>query len=98
MAISTAPREPKNGQTNATRITPSMIQRWVPGRVRKSVVLLETRGTFGVERQTLLSCSWNNTRRNMAMAQPKIAASMALLAPTTARLTPEISSFKPRIG
>ena len=96
--MSTAPREPKNGHTRAAITSAPRNQRWVEGRVRKLLVLSDISCFCGRERHMALICSLNSTRRNIRNAAAKITSTVVVLAPTTARLIPTMSSLSPRIG
>ncbi|MCY1270389.1 hypothetical protein D9M70_189150 [compost metagenome] len=96
--MSTAPREPKNGQTRATTIRPRMTQRWVEGRVRKFAVPLDMLGSLGAEAQAPCTLSRISCQKNMATAHAAMVSRVAVLAPVTTRPTPTTLSFRPRMG
>ena len=98
MAISTAPRLPKNGQARAMRISANTAQRWVDGWVRKSLAWLGTLGTRGALLQAAPIWLRNSCQKNMAMAQAPMVQSTAGLAPCTCRLIPTVVSFRPMTG
>ncbi|MNH23661.1 hypothetical protein D3C72_1967770 [compost metagenome] len=64
--MSTAPREPKNGQTSANTISPMITQRCVLGRVRKLLMAGEINLRSERRLVTALHCLSNKTRKNIS--------------------------------
>ncbi|RMS11171.1 hypothetical protein ALP75_204669 [Pseudomonas syringae pv. actinidiae] len=95
--MSTAPREPKNGQMKASTIRAARPQRWVFGWVRKSLVFCGISG-LSEPRRMVLICSVNSTRRNSSTEHTAMMVRVSGLAFCTCRVTPENASFRPNTG
>ncbi|MCY1500253.1 hypothetical protein D9M68_342920 [compost metagenome] len=96
--MSTEPREPKNGHTNASRISTKMILRCTEEWVRRSASLV-----WGIDRACLTlppkaKRSRTSCQTNMATAHAAMIHRVIGLAPLTCRPMPTTLSFRPRTG
>ncbi|MNZ96368.1 hypothetical protein D3C78_1155580 [compost metagenome] len=96
--MSTAPREPKNGQARPTTTRASTAQRWVEGRVRKLPAPLGTLGRRGMAEQAPAMRSRVSCQTNMASAQAAMAHRVRGLAPCTSTRMPTVVSLRPSTG
>ncbi|MCY1542158.1 hypothetical protein D9M68_778900 [compost metagenome] len=96
--MSTAPREPKNGQARATTIRPMITQRWVDGRVSLWLTPAGRCGRPGEACQAAVRRARNSCQKNIATAQAAMVHSTAGLAPWTSSLMPTVVSFRPSTG
>ncbi|MNC39457.1 hypothetical protein D3C75_881160 [compost metagenome] len=95
--MSTAPREPKNGQARPTTTSASSAQRWVEGRVRKLPAPLGMDGR-GMPEQAPAMRSRVSCQTNMASAQAAMAHRVSGLAPCTSTRMPTVVSLRPSTG